>query len=456
LIDPKYDIVLQIENATGGFDCKGFRGVPAARRSLIAMVSSGAPAGRAHVGELASELETVLRASSPQVACDDIACPSAPDQMNPADYPDRLKLLVLVGSAGAVFRDLAWYGQWDSDKHQAFVMPVLPPGRFEDQFEQAILADDKHLLRRINAARWNQKIAEALPFVLSRADVTSSASRVFVSYRRVESLPVALQLFDQLVKEGFDVFLDRFSIPFGFDFQRRLTQELEDKSMVILLESKYLKRSKWTQHEIDFAKRRRLGLIALRMPEVAGDELLSSIAYDARESLERSDFVKDPTKVLDPDGQDMVDQWPELNKEAVARVVTRIKSAHADALFRRRRRLRGDVVAALRGAGVDVEYSEVGPLFAGPDGHVVWLTTRPPEVDDFRSVDGARLARKSEDREPRGIIVGPMAALEPDRQERLKWLHGVSRCHSFDEGNLPEFVRDLASPTAGPTAGSGP
>ncbi len=456
LIDSKYDIVLQIENAQGGFDCMGVRGVPAARRSLIALVSSGAPAGRTLVQDLATELETALRASSPQVACDAIACPAAPADMSGAGEPDRLKLLVLVGSKGAVFHDLDWYKRWDSNADQCFVMPVLPPGRYEDQFDEAILKDDKHLLRRINAARWDNKIAEVLPSVLSRAEITSSVSRIFISYRRVETLPVALQLFDRLIKEGFDVFLDRFSIPFGFDFQRRLTQELEDKSMVVLLESKFLKRSKWTQHEIDFAKRRRLGLIALRMPEVAGDHLLGSIAGDAREPLERCDFESEPTQVRDPDGQDMVDQWPKLADAALDRVVTRIKIAHADALFVRRRRLRGDVVAALHGVGVTVAYTEVGPLIVGADGHVVWLTTRPPEVDDFRSLDVARDARTSAGREPRGIIVGPMAALEPDRRERLDWLHEVTRCQSFDEGNLPEFARDLAGPAARPPAGGGP
>jgi TIR domain len=102
-------------------------------------------------------------------------------------------------------------------------------------------------------------IRDAAPSLLSRADVTSSESLIFISYRRLETLPFALQLFDRLTHEGFEVFLDRFSIPPGFDFQRRLTRELEDKSMVLLLESTGVKDSKWIQHEIDFAKRTRLG-----------------------------------------------------------------------------------------------------------------------------------------------------------------------------------------------------
>ena len=60
-------------------------------------------------------------------------------------------------------------------------------------------------------------------------------------------------------------------------------------------------------------------------------------------------------------------------------------------------------------------------------------------MTDFQSVYGARIERKSKDTS-KGLIVGPLAALEPDRQERLKWLHTVSQCLSFDEGDLAKFA----------------
>ena len=50
----------------------------------------------------------------------------------------------------------------------------------------------------------------------------------FVSY--------ADQLFDALTHARFDVFFDRFRVDPGVDFQRRLTEELAHKSMVLLLE----------------------------------------------------------------------------------------------------------------------------------------------------------------------------------------------------------------------------
>ena len=72
--------------------------------------------------------------------------------------------------------------------------------------------------------------------------------------------------------------------------------------------------------------------------------------------------------------------------------------------------------------------------------HLIWPTTRPPDTADFQSLYGAHFARNPS-KESRGIIVGPKAALEPDRQKLLKWLSDVTACLCFDEGNLPEFAR---------------
>jgi hypothetical protein len=445
-----HNIILQTEVGAARFGCRGLSGVPAARRGWISLVSSGSDAGRRLAGELASELEAVMIGASPEVRATDIECPANPAEMRPQDYPDRLKLVVLVGSDDRKFTDQSWYETWESDEHQSHVMVVLPPGEYDDYFDAAILAKekDKHILRRINAATWKESIKDVLPAILARAEITSAVNRVFISYRRLETLPFALQLFDRLVHEGFDVFLDRFSISPGYDFQRRLSQELEDKAMVVLLESKSLRKSKWTQHEIDFAKRNRLGMLSLRMPDVGDDALLASIDFDARESLRVSDFQGPTKSVPEPDGSGAVDQWSELTPSALDRVAAKVKSAHAKALFRRRHTLRADVVAAVNAErGVHATYSATGPItvVCGSDQHLMWLTTRPAEVDDFRSIHLAHLARPGRMPDWRAIIVGPQAALEPDRQKRLQWLRDVSQCLSFDEGNLPDFARRIAT-----------
>ncbi len=442
------EIILQVENADGSFSCLELNGVPAATRSWICLVSSGGSQGKAYVRELADEIEMVLRGSSPAVEVKPVSCPVEPDEMKPEKYANRRKVLVLVGSSDRKFRDEAWYKSWESDKHAACVMVVLPAIEREQLFEKAILEDAEHLLQRINASLWQEKIAEALPGILSRAEVTSAANRVFISYRRLETLPLALQLFDALTHAGFEVFLDRFSIPPGYDFQRRLNQELMDKSMVVLLESKNLKNSKWTQHEIDFTKRHRLGLVSLRMPDVKDEDAIPSGASAAHPPLGKADFEKpDGEDVKDPDhpGQ-MMKCWGELTKDALKRVVADIKVAHANALFSRRNRLRGDLLAALAVEGITAPLGAVGPLHvqATSGGRLIWIVTRPPEVDDFQGLYAAQAAQGGSSQ---GLIVGPRAALEPERLERLEWLQDLTGCFSFDEGNLPDFARRVKSGT---------
>src|ERR1700730_2194768 len=70
-----HEIILQREGAAGSFCCRAFSGVPAARRSLIVLTSSGSDAARRLVRELAEELEGLLLGSSPEAAVVDIDCP---------------------------------------------------------------------------------------------------------------------------------------------------------------------------------------------------------------------------------------------------------------------------------------------------------------------------------------------------------------------------------------------
>lgn len=433
-----HDLVLQVEQPGGGFLCRAYSGVPSGRRSYICIVSSGSEAGRAQARDLGAELDAVLLGSGPGAAAADIAC-DPPERFDAAGHKGWRKLLVLVGSGDQKFTDHAWYRDWSSDEDDARLMVVLPSGEYSRHFDATI--GDEHPVRAVNAAFWSGRIAEVMPAVLARAEVTAAASRVFISYRRVETLPIALQLFDRLVHEGFDVFLDRFSIEPGYDFQRRLSQELQDKSMVVLLESKGLRKSKWTQHEIDFAKRHRLGLLSLRMPDVPAQERLPVDRLD----LDRdADLTAPPIRRKVEDEE--VDEWQRLVKAAEDRAVARIKQAHADALFRRRHRLRADLVAELTKQGVQAIYRAVGPLTVGSSGHehLLWLTTRPAEVEDFRSIHGAHHARTLPTPDSRFMIIGPQAALEPDRVKRLQWLRDVTSCLLFDEGNLPDVARRVA------------
>src|SRR3954468_13865560 len=105
----------------------------------------------------------------------------------------------------------------------------------------------------------------------------------------------------ELAHENFDVFLDHFRISPGVDFQVRLTQELGDKSMVLLLESKGILDSEWTLYEINVAKTCGLGIFALQPP---GGKSVPGVDGSVREAFADTDFAGgsfSETAVLEPE-----------------------------------------------------------------------------------------------------------------------------------------------------------
>ena len=120
----------------------------------------------------------------------------------------------------------------------------------------------------INASFWTRDPIESLWGVIQRAGLAPEESRIFISYVRRDTTAVADQLFAALTVEGFDVFLDRSSVPVGVQFQERLNQDLVDKAMVVFLNSPSVDQSRWVAEEIATIKTYRLGLLELRFPNV--------------------------------------------------------------------------------------------------------------------------------------------------------------------------------------------
>ena len=101
------------------------------------------------------------------------------------------------------------------------------------------------------------------------------------------------------MQRRFDVFLDRFAVEPGVDFQRRLDEDLGDKAFVLLLESPELRQSRWVRHEILYAHSRRIEILALTLPGTASSELVPTIDDAFRLRLDPSDLSDDGTLSLD-------------------------------------------------------------------------------------------------------------------------------------------------------------
>ena len=93
------------------------------------------------------------------------------------------------------------------------------------------------------------------------------------------------------MRSRFDVFLDRFALPPGEDFQKRLDEDLGDKAFVVLLESSDLRNSPWVQHEITYAHSHRIEVLALTLPGVVEAQLVPAIDEAFRIRLSEGDWA---------------------------------------------------------------------------------------------------------------------------------------------------------------------
>ena len=87
--------------------------------------------------------------------------------------------------------------------------------------------------------------------------------RLFISYRRVETQGVAIQLYEQLDASGFDVFLDTHSLRPGEPFQEVVWHRLADTDVVVLLDSPGFLASRWTEEELARANSTNLQILQL-------------------------------------------------------------------------------------------------------------------------------------------------------------------------------------------------
>lgn len=144
-------------------------------------------------------------------------------------------------------------------------IPVLPvatrTGRVEAEIPES--------LRELNCSFYEDhgpdRVFSAL---LQCLGLLPKQRRVFLSYRRVESTPAALQLFAELSARNFDVFLDTHSIGAGANFQENLWHRLCDVDVMLMLDTPGYFKSRWTEEEFGRALAKGIGILRVSWPEV--------------------------------------------------------------------------------------------------------------------------------------------------------------------------------------------
>lgn len=407
--------------------CEVISGIPVFRRALIRFAAGG-PAASAECDQLYDAVREFLLSLSPEARVHPHPCGLRELRAECASIADPacLKVLVLAGNKSAPIPQRAPFVDWLRRGQDFSVLPVVPEA---DPFGTVVAWEP---LSRQNAYRWTGRIGDAAPAVAALAGVAPEDNRIFVSYKRVEAGALAEQVFHSLAERGFDVFVDRFRVPPGVDFQRRLSDELAHKAMVLVLETGTILESRWVEHELSFAKKLGLGHLALHLP---GGTRVPHIDDDFRVKVDA-----DTDLVIAADGT------IELKPDALARVVQRVVDEHARAHARRRNGLRTSLAAALARVGVrDQIIDQHGYLRVSvPDGagvrrYAFWVTSRPADVEDFLVThDGCKPAPC-----PTGVVLAPAGFEEPGRRRRTEWLADVSRVRIRSASELNALAEDV-------------
>ena len=138
--------------------------------------------------------------------------------------------------------------------------------------------------------------------------------RVFVSYVRKEATPIALQLFAELGKRQFQVFIDTHDIRPGEDFQAALWHKLCDSDVMIMIDSKGYFDSRWTREEFGRAAVKKASILRLGMPGVVPSASVSVTQSFDLDSSEITTTRRLRAAVLDR----VCDEVERLRSESIA------------------------------------------------------------------------------------------------------------------------------------------
>jgi hypothetical protein len=398
------ELILQLQKRNGSFSCEKFNYLPSPKSVYIAICFTDnsqseqlAITLRAKLISSITNLESNFISSQPP--CGGLAVGFNGCQA--LGIPDNIKLLIVVSDGMSNTFTNSSVLNWSQT-----LLPVL-------QLGNPVSLPTPFKVPQV--AFWRNHIDEVLPIIFGLIGISEEDQRIFISYRRDDTSVFAEQLFDRLHHEGFDVFLDRFSISPAINFQSRLYQELADKAMIVFLESPNFLTSPWIQLEIAFAKKYRLGLLALN---IDGSPLIPSIDNEYRRELSLN-----PVK-----GQ--------LDIPALDSLVADIRQQHSVALYRKRNYLSNNIVAALESLGASTSFDSNGFINvsekAGKKSYKIWATPRPPKVNDYHFTD---ISHSTGER----VIVGP--EFKENKREQLNtWLSQKSLIKYFNEGEILSLI----------------
>ncbi|NOX29125.1 MAG: toll/interleukin-1 receptor domain-containing protein [Actinobacteria bacterium] len=421
ILDP-LEVILHTR-VGGGSTCEGFSGVRSVRPAWIVVLSEGSSEADTLAGELADALRAGLLTLQPVALQPSVPCGGVMHDLRcgAEDEWDCIRLLVWVGatnpSADAVRELFDWLGRPGPYE----VLPVLNSGL--DPY--AVLPSP---IQHLNASRFDMDIGETVLDVFRASGIAPTENRVFISYKTEDGGSLADSLFDALAHAGFDVFLDRFRLNPGVDFEVRLFEELADKAMVVVVESPLIATSPWVGMEVAFSKKHLLGLVALHAPDAGRAPVPSHQRMTLGDDEVQGSFAQGDLK---------------LTAKGTVHIVDHLRRVHAAAINRRELQLRLSTLWSLLWSGVapaDIALSMDGfDVTSASRSYAISLSPRPAQLEHFYRTE-RRIAGSGRD----PAVVSPVAGLGAGRRSQLVWLAEKAGVSHFDVTGLGELANLIA------------
>ncbi len=156
---------------------------------------------------------------------------------------------------------------------------------FKDNFTKEI----PDIISSLNGLKYDNNVAKICNLILEGFELLRRSRKVFISYKRTESSNVAIQLYEALEANNFDVFLDTHSVDKGEEFQEELWHRMTDCDVIVMLNTKGFLKSEWCNKELEKAHLKRIGIVHLLWPD-CDFENFAQLALSMR--LTTSDFHK--------------------------------------------------------------------------------------------------------------------------------------------------------------------
>lgn len=144
-------------------------------------------------------------------------------------------------------------------------------------------------LKNQNGLQYENNINRICNLILEGFELLRKNRKIFISYKRSESSNVAIQLYEALERNNFDVFLDTHSVDKGEEFQEELWHRMTDCDVILMLNTKKFLKSEWCNKELEKAHLKRIGIVHLLWPDCEFEKF-AQLALSLK--LKDSDFEK--------------------------------------------------------------------------------------------------------------------------------------------------------------------